>query len=198
MLAAGPSQDVVTLAPDDDERALGFRFVLEQVDQTVARDRGHASIGHGNAAQLEKGRREIDGADQLAHAAAGFDDAPGPAHHQRHAMRVVEGVALYAREGHAVVGSNDDQRIRRFAAGVECGQQLAHVRIEPFDLQGIVEQVAAHDVVVWQVRGHVVDIVQLLASGQAGPGIVAPMRIAAAVPIEEGRTVRSRLEELRE
>ena len=136
-------KDVVPLASDDDKRASVFASSLSKSTRLCPVIGAMPVLGGGNAKQFQKGRSEVDGADQLAHAATGMDDAGGPAHHERHAMRIVVGVPLHAREGHAVVGGDDHQRIGRFAAGVERRQQFADLRVESFDLDRVVEQVAA-------------------------------------------------------
>ena len=138
-----------------------------------------------DAEDLKERGREIDETDQVGDPPPRSRDPAGPVHDERNSIRVVVGVPFHAGERHAVVRGDDDERVRRLAAGLQRGQQRADLSVEGFDLDCVIKHVAAHRVIVRPIRGHAINVGGFLASRDARVRFVTPMRILAAEPIEE-------------
>ena len=140
-------------------------------------------MGPGQTGELEEGRREIDEADVVLDDAAVAGDASGPHGGERHVIGGFVGAAFAAREGQAVVGGDDDQRVVEEPAFLEGLEHAPEVAIEVLDLVGVVEEVVAHGGVVGPKRGDAVDVGELFAAlFHAGAEFVIAVRLSGAVP----------------
>ena len=87
-----------------------------------------------------------------------------------------------------MVARHDHDRVVGLAALLEHVEQHRDLGVEGLDPRGVVEHVAADDLVVGPVAWHAVDVGWPLAGGEACVAGVGPVRIVAAKP-EERRLV---------
>ena len=158
----------------------------EDVEQTASRRGEHCGILPCQARRLQHGRRKIDEADEVVDPPpGGTAEARLPRNGQRQAVRGVVCLPLDAREGHAVVARDDDDRVLQQPAPLESIEHPAEVPIEVLDLERVVEHVVADGFVVGPIRWHAVDVAQFLsADADARAIFIRPVRLAAAVPEE--------------
>ena len=100
---------------------------------------------------------------------------------------VLVGRTFHAGEGHAIVARHDHDRIIQLPSLLEEREGAADVAIEVFDLEGVVQHVAADRLVVRPVGRHAVDVARLLAA-EAGAGafFVFAVRLDGTEPEEPG------------
>src|SRR3954454_10712958 len=96
---------------------------------------------------LEAGRLEERGG-EVAHVDEVVDDparldAAAPADRQREVEPRLVDLPLHAGEGHAVVGRDEDQSVVELARLLQPVEDPAEVAVEPLDLEGVIEHVAA-------------------------------------------------------
>ncbi len=104
-----------------------------------------------------------------------------------------------SRERHAVVRGDQDKRVVQLAALVEHREHAVEVRVEMLDLEGVIEDVVAHDFGVGPKGGkflYFADVPAVLR--RAGPVLVAAVRLEAAVPKAPRRAARLRIEKVAE
>ncbi len=101
---------------------------------------------------------------------------------------VVE-IRLGAREGHAVVRREHDQRVIELTRLFERAENRAGLTIEPFDFKVVVEDIVADLRRVGQERGHH-DRLRFQSCRRAGVLVVRTMRIGRAEPEAERLVLR--------
>ena len=103
----------------------------------------------------------------------------GPSDGKWHVQPELIDVGLGPRERHAVVSGHRDYRILQLTAFFQLLDHSPEMRVEPLDLEGIVEQVAAHDLGIREKRGD--DNIF-----EAVSHFVSPVRRLGAIPETEG------------
>ena len=89
------------------------------------------------------------------------------------------------REGHPVVGGHEDQGVVEFADGLEVVDHPPEVRVEPLDLEGVVEHVAADRPVVRVVPGKFNGL-RIASFAEPRAILVGAVWLLGAVPEAEG------------
>ena len=97
---------------------------------------------------------------------------------------VLVDLPLHPREGHAVVRRDDHERVVELAGLLEMVEDPAEVRVEPLDLEGVVEHVAADHVRVGEV-GRQRHVGERPARASAGAFLVDAVGLVAADPEAE-------------
>lgn len=120
---------------------------FEQRQQAFADQHAVGAVGY--ARGFEQRREYIHQAHRR------FDDLPrpdafAPADGQRHVQSGIVAVGLGVRERHAVVCRDDDDGTVQFAAAFQLFEAGAEVSVEPLDLDGVVEDVAADRIGIGQ------------------------------------------------
>ena len=140
--------------------------------------------GDGQPGALQESRCQIGQGDEIANPPSPFEVlAPGDG--QRQARAIVIEVGLGAREGHAVVGGNDDEGVVQLARLLQEGQYLADLAVKPFDGVVVVEQVAAYSLRIGQERRYL-HFAQFFAGSQPHAFRQRPVRLGSAQKEEEG------------
>ena len=162
--------------------ATGF-LRAENVREAATRTRGHAGLRPRKAGQLNERRREVNEAHVVVHDATGLLDAARPHGSERDVVRGFVGAALAAREGHPVVGGDDDECVFEQPALRQFVEHPAEMPVEVLHLEGVVEQVVPHCLIVRPVGGHTVDVRELLAPlRHAGAELIATVWLDRAIP----------------
>ena len=159
----------------------GAGFIgLQDVEEALAGD----GWGFGDAGDFENCRGEIASVDEVVDRAAG-GNIFAPADGERDVEAVLVDLAFDAGEGHAMIGGDDDESVVEFAGLFEFGKDTAQVFVDPFDFQGVIEHVTAHDGVVGIILWHG-DFGGIFAGADSGAVFVFPVRFLEAEPEAEG------------
>ena len=126
---------------------------------------------------------EIDEVDEVADRTARILNSLLPHDGQGQVVGILEFLPLDSREGHAVVGRYDHERVVQFARIFQHGEHLLQVLVEVLDLEGVIEQVGADCFIVRPELVDLVDFVQFLpAVPHSRSVLVAAVWFVATVP----------------
>ena len=195
--------DVVPLLAD--QHVIASRIHLarlpraENVGEATSGRRLHPGRLPADAGELDERGCEIDEADVVVDDTTGLADTVPPHDRERQMIRDLVLLPLRAWKRHAVVSGDDDECVVELAAILEQREHANEVSIEVLDLEGVVEHVVAHDLVVGPEAGDRIDVGDLLAPlGGTGTVLVPAMRLVGAVPEAPWRTGGPSIEKVRE
>ena len=128
---------------------------LKQRNQTLAdrRQRRLPKCWMLHPTGLEDRRRQVYESHRIDHVTPTLDSV-WPHDGQRHVHAELVAVGLGTRKSHAVVRRHDDQGVVEFAKFIELLQRLGQMRIEPLDLDVVVENIASNFRCVRQESGY--------------------------------------------
>ena len=161
------------LFADEVNIASGVGGSLQHIHEAASGDGRHGLYASG----FKERGREIADVDEIVHHAPG-GNVLAPADSERNVEAVLVDLAFHAGEGLAVIGGNHHKRVVEFAGLLQLLQRQAQVLVKPLHFQGIVEHVAAHNTVVWQIGRHV-DAGRIAAGTQAGAFFIDAVRLLA-------------------
>ena len=159
---------------------------LEHVEETATGHFGQWLETGG----LEDCRCNIDQTDEIGHHALGGHSFR-PANGEGHTRAEIVQVGLGAGERHAVVACHDDDGVGQLIALLQERNDFPELAVEALDLEVVVQEVATNFGHVGKEVGHA-HVIEAQPAGQARALFVTAMRIRAAEPEAERRSVRQR------
>ena len=106
-------------------------------------------------------------------------------------------VGFCPRERHPVIACDHYDRIVQFTHFFQQVDHATQMSVKPFNFNGVIKQVAPHNLMIREKTGHN-DIIEPFSGSQARPIFVRSVRLLTAEPETEWGTLRARPEKILE